>query len=77
MASDRLHLNKFGWFSKSGEYFEIVPKQTRYLLLKPSKAVLIAACGGHQWTSKGRATPRALSLRELLLSTEIDWKSFK
>lgn len=77
MASDRLHLNKFGWFSKTGEYFEIVPKQTRYLLLKPTKAILKAACGGHRWTSKGRSMPRALSLRELLLSTEIDWKSFK
>jgi hypothetical protein len=77
MASDRLHLNKFGWFSKTGEYFEIVPKQTRYLLLKPTKAILIAACGGHRWTSRGRTIPRALSLRELLLSTDIDWKSFK
>lgn len=77
MASDRLHLNKFGWFSKTGEYFDIVPKQTRYLLLKPSKAILSAACGGHRWTPKGRAIPRALSLRELLLSTEIDWKTFK
>lgn len=77
LASDRLHLNKFGWFSRTGEYFEIVPKQTRYLLLKPSKAILSAACGGHRWTSKGRAIPRALSLRELLLSTDIDWKSFK
>ncbi|WP_395344593.1 hypothetical protein PN836_007460 [Ningiella sp. W23] len=77
MASDRLHLNKFGWFSKSGEYFEIVPKQTRYLLLKPTKAILIAACSGHRWTPKGRAIPRALSLRELLLSTDIDWKTYK
>jgi hypothetical protein len=77
LASDRLHLNKFGWFSLTGEYFDIVPKQTRYLLLKPSKAILIAACGGHRWTPKGKAIPRALSLRELLLSTDIDWKTYK
>ncbi|GLR70911.1 hypothetical protein GCM10007852_18190 [Agaribacter marinus] len=77
IASDRLHLNQFGWFSKTGEYFDIVPKQTRYQLLKPTKNVLIAACGGHRWTPKGKAVPRALSLRELLLSTDIDWKTFK
>lgn len=77
MASDRLHLNKFGWFSLTGEYFEIVPKQTKYLLLKPNKAIFSAACGGHRWMPKGRAIPRALSLRELLLSTDINWQSFK
>lgn len=77
MANDRLHTNKFGWFSKSGEYFDIVPKQAKYLLLKPTKSILSAACSGHRWTSTGKTIPRALSLRELLLSTEIDWKSFK
>lgn len=76
MASDRLHLNKFGWFSKTGEYFDIIPKQTKYLLLKPTKSITVAACSGHCWIPKGRSTPRALSLRELLLSTEIDWKKF-
>ncbi|MFC3121981.1 hypothetical protein [Agaribacter flavus] len=77
IASDRIHLNQFGWFSKTGEYFDIIPKQTRYLLLKPTKPVLVAACGGHRWTPKGKTVPRALSLRELLLSTEIDWKTYK
>lgn len=77
MANDRLHVNKFGWFSKTGEYFDIVPKQAKYLLLKPTKSILAAACSGHRWTAKGKAIPRALSLRELLLSTEIDWKTFK
>jgi len=77
MASDRLHLNKFGWFSKTGEYFDIVPKQSKYLLLKPTKSIVTAACGGHRWTARGKSIPRALSLRELLLSTEIDWKAFK
>jgi hypothetical protein len=77
MQSDRLHLNKFGWFSKSGEYFEIVPKQAKYLLLKPTKSILSAACAGHCWNVRGRGIPKALSLRELLLSTEIDWKLFK
>ena len=77
MQSDRLHLNKFGWFSKSGEYFDIVPKQAKYRLLKPTKSILIAACAGHCWNARGKGIPRALSLRELLLSTEIDWKIFK
>lgn len=77
LSSDRLHLNKFGWFSKSGEYFDIVPKKAKYLLLKPTKSIMIAACAGHRWTPKGRTIPRALSLRELLLSTEINWKNFQ
>ncbi len=77
MSSDRLHLNKFGWFSKTGEYFDIVPKQAKYRLLKPTKSIMVAACAGHRWTPKGRTMPRALSLRELLLSTEINWKSFQ
>lgn len=77
MASDRVHLNKFGWFSKTGEYFDIVPKQARYLLLKPTKSIIVAACAGHCWAAQGKSIPRALSLRELLLSTEIDWKTFK
>lgn len=77
MANDRLHVNKFGWFSKTGEYFDIVPKKAKYLLLKPTKSIMAAACGGHRWTATGKGLPRALSLRELLLSTEIDWKSFK
>jgi hypothetical protein len=77
MAADRLHLNKFGWFSKTGEYFDIVPKQAKYLLLKPTKSILSAACAGHRWSASGKTLPRALSLRELLLSTEIDWKKYK
>ncbi len=76
-ASDRLHLNKFGWFSKTGEYFDIVPKQAKYLLLKPTKSIMSAACAGHSWSPKGKGIPRALSLRELLLSTEINWKTFQ
>lgn len=77
LAADRLHLNKFAWFSKTGEYFDIVPKQSKYLLLKPTKSVLVAACAGHCWNHKGRTMPRALSLRELLLSTEINWNTYK
>ena len=77
MQSDRLHLNKFGWFSKSGEYFDIVPKQAKYRLLKPTKSILSAACAGHCWNVRGKTIPRALSLRELLLSTDIDWKIYK
>lgn len=77
MQSDRIHLNKFGWFSKTGEYFDIVPKQAKYRLLKPTKSIIIAACAGHCWNVRGKGIPRALSLRELLLSTEIDWKTFK
>ncbi|WP_438862846.1 hypothetical protein [Neptunicella sp.] len=78
--NQRLHLNKHGWFSFTGQAEiksngEGQPLQKTILL--PSKASLTAACCGHSWNYRGKAQPRALSLRELLLSSKINWKNFK
>ncbi|MFT6702828.1 MAG: hypothetical protein ACJAUM_002705 [Pseudomonadales bacterium] len=73
----KFHSNKFGWFSFAGASLEATKNHVSCRLIKPNKAILSAACSGHAWNTKGRATPRALSLRELLLSTNINWKTFK
>lgn len=75
--SQELHLNKHGWFSFDGEPLDA--KQSHYAtkrLLLPNKTTMSAACSGHTWNHKGKAQPRTLSLRELLLSTTINWKKF-
>ncbi|WP_133470207.1 hypothetical protein [Paraglaciecola marina] len=80
LENAKLHANKFGWFAFNGTFLEDSPRQIEVLnvkLLKPSKAILTAACCGHHWNHKGRSQQRALSLRELLLSLSIDWKTFK
>ncbi|MEW9799343.1 hypothetical protein [Alteromonas sp. CYL-A6] len=74
----RLHTNKYGWFTFNG-----APEQTASAnepsrqLVKPSKATMTAACCGHSWNHKGRISPRALSLREMMLSFGINWKTFR
>ncbi|MFT5283733.1 MAG: hypothetical protein ACI94Z_002581 [Yoonia sp.] len=73
----KLHTNKHGWFALNGESLEKAKTHVTHRLVKPSKAILSAACSGHTWNTKGKATPRALSLRELLLSTNINWKTFR
>ncbi len=79
-AGNRVHTNKFGWFNIDGEFAEDKYRQTDVQclrLLKPTKAILTAACCGHKWDHKGRGQQRALSLRELLLSLSINWKTFR
>jgi hypothetical protein len=80
LSSHRLHTNKFGWFNIDGEFSEDLYTKIGVLslrLLKPSKAILTAACCGHKWDHKGKGQQRALSLRELLLSLTINWKTFR
>ena len=80
LNSHRLHTNKFGWFNSDGELSEDEHRQTdihNLRLLKPTKAILTAACCGHKWDHKGKGQQRALSLRELLLSLSINWKTFR
>lgn len=80
LGSDHVHTNKFGWFTIDGEFAEDSYIQTDMLglrLLKPTKAVLTAACCGHVWDHKGKGQQHALSLRELLLSLSINWKTFR
>jgi hypothetical protein len=80
LSHHRLHTNKFGWFNINGEFAEDSYRQTDVLnlrLLKPTKAILTAACCGHVWDHKGKGQQHALSLRELLLSLSINWKTFR
>jgi hypothetical protein len=80
LSGNRLHTNKFGWFNIDGEFAEDVYTKVGVLslrLLKPSKAILTAACCGHKWDHKGKGQQRAISLRELLLSLSINWKTFR
>jgi hypothetical protein len=80
LSSQRVHTNKFGWFKLDGEFAEGNQQQTHVFnlrLLKPTKAILTAACCGHKWDHKGKGQQRALSLRELLLSLSINWKTFR
>jgi hypothetical protein len=80
LSGNRLHTNKFGWFNIDGEFAEDVYTKVGVLslrLLKPSKAILTAACCGHKWDHKGKGQQRAISLRELLLSLSINWKTLR
>ncbi|MFB1036161.1 MAG: hypothetical protein QMC38_12525 [Sinobacterium sp.] len=80
LSSKHIHANKFGWFDIDGESTEDNHKHADILsqrLLKPTKAILTAACCGHSWDHKGKSQQRALSLRELLLSVSINWKTFR
>ena len=76
-----IHANKHGWFSLNGisqteQPSSLASNEAQFFaktLLKPSKAIWTAACCGHQWKHKGRAIPRALTMRELRLSFNINW----
>lgn len=71
------HANKHGWFEFDGSSRDSLNDNQLVHVVKPSKAILSAACSGHTWNSKGKTSPRALSLRELLLSTNINWKTYR
>ena len=76
----KLHANKYGWFAFDGTFLEEQIRQPDILgltLLKPNKATLTAACCGHYWNHKGKSQTRTLSLRELMLSLAIDWKTYR
>jgi hypothetical protein len=79
---NKLHLNKNRWFTYDGsadkqDTNQTAPTLTQPLkrLLKPTPSSLIAACCGHSWNHRGRTQPRVLPLRELMLSTAINWKA--
>lgn len=80
--------NRYGWF----KYFDAVldglsdgyvlsnnsqSNQGGVNLLKPNKKVMMAACAGHCWQQTGKTRPVIPSLRELLLSCEINWGNMK
>lgn len=73
--NQKVHCNQHGWFHINGE--QLCPESSKQkCLLKPNKAVMAAACCGHQWKNNQKTTSRALSLRELLLATRINWHNF-
>ena len=73
VSDNKLHCNEHGWFDYQGK-----PLDGQVgLLLKPSKATMTAACCGHQWRFSKRSTPRILSLREMLLASNINWRNLK
>jgi hypothetical protein len=79
LEAAKLHLNKFGWFNLDGKSLSIQTdsKSAKTQLLKPTKAILTAACCGHSWNHRGRSQPRLLTLRELMLSFSINWHTFR
>lgn len=70
-----VHCNQHGWFSLSGKQVE-GDKLYEKTLLKPGKPVMAAACCGHQWLNHHKTSPRLLSLREMLLASQINWRQF-
>lgn len=70
---NRLRTNVHGWFDLQNPHLN----NHDYYLLKPTKRVMTAACIGHQWHGEIKLQLRIPSLRELLLSTNINWKNFK
>jgi len=73
VTKTQVHCNELGWFDFLGQGLE----QQSAQLLKPNKATLAAACCGHQWQFSKRSTPRVLSLREMLLAANINWRNVK
>lgn len=70
----RVRSNFCGWFNLEQD---VMHKDHQFKLLKPSKKVLAAACSGHQWQGNSRTQPLTLSLRELLLSCQINWPNLR
>lgn len=74
-ANNKIHCNEHGWFNANGSQ-QTDSQVHQKLLLKPNKAIMAAACCGHQWLNQRRSTPRLLSLREMLLASRINWRQF-
>lgn len=73
--NETLHTNKYGWFTFDGVSLSD-DESLQFNLVKPNKLIMAAACSGHRWNHKGKLSPRTLTLRELLLSTTVNWKKF-
>lgn len=72
LEQNQIHTNEHGWFNCDGSS----PQQSELRLLKPMKVIMTCACSGHRWLNSKRTSARALSLREMLLATNINWKNF-
>ncbi|WP_228710677.1 hypothetical protein [Saccharobesus litoralis] len=67
------HVNELGWFNFYGQTLQddLIKHKTAF---KSAKDIMIAACCGHQWIGSDRTYHRTLSLRELLLTSVINWQ---
>jgi len=74
MNNLKFRTNAHGWFNLNQD--SPISKVT-VRLLKPNKKVMTAACTGHSWLNNQKVNPIIPSLRELLLSCDINWKNFK
>ncbi|WP_199883040.1 hypothetical protein [Pseudoalteromonas sp. T1lg75] len=78
VSSNRLHCNQAGWFDLDGQYRDTRLSSAQDVqLLVPNKKHFTPACCGHRWQQHKVTSPRTLSLREMLLTTRINWKNFK
>lgn len=68
---NKIHLNKHGWFTFPPSMPQL-HTTTKYLL-KPNRAAFISACCGHRWDHKLKILPRPLTLREIMLASNIQW----
>ncbi|MCJ8272206.1 MAG: hypothetical protein MJK04_22755 [Psychrosphaera sp.] len=73
VRDERIHTNENGWFGIDGEPQDEDNQQQR--VLKPLKVSMTSACSGHKWLNHKRSGSRILSLREMLLATNINWKN--
>ncbi len=73
-TQSRIRLNVSSWYTLAPE---LSNNNTQYQLLKPTKKAFAAACSGHQWQGNKPIRPRLLSLRELLLSCQINWQDMR
>jgi hypothetical protein len=76
LSNHCIHTNKHGWFHFNDDLCNTLTSEATTTLVKPTKAIMQAACCGHTWNYKSRTLPRALTLREMRLSAQIDWKKF-
>ena len=77
VSSNRVHCNQSGWFDLQGQYQDSRIQHQKVTLLWPGKKHFTPACCGHRWQQYKITSPRTLSLREMLLTTRINWKNFR
>ena len=68
-SDGKVRLNEHGWFNLNGQSLDSVNLK----IVKANKETMTAACCGHSWIGGDTTFPRTLTLRELLLSSTINW----
>ena len=74
-SQDAINIQPIDEISKSA-FSSSQLSSTTLTLLKPTKAIMSSACCGHMWNYKSKTSPRSLSLREMRLSTRLNWENF-